>query len=90
MDLNLKQQELVEGFIARIQERFPASEFQYITPSAEDPRDVWVHILVQDDDESISLSTFAAEMNIDILVNYGYSISVMTHSVAADVHEEAH
>jgi hypothetical protein len=49
-----------------------------------------VHILVQDDDESIALSTFAAEMNIDILVNYGYSISVMIHSVAADMHEEAH
>ncbi|MFY7997497.1 MAG: hypothetical protein ACOVSW_02725 [Candidatus Kapaibacteriota bacterium] len=80
MRLNLKQQELLENYIAQLQERFPSIEVQGITPSAEDPADIWVHIFVTDDDPDGAISAFAAEMNIDILVNYGYSISVMIHS----------
>ncbi len=80
MRLNHKQQELLENYIARLQERFPSIEVQGITPSAEDPADIWVHIFVPNDDPDGAISAFAAEMNIDILVNYGYSISVMTHS----------
>jgi hypothetical protein len=90
MNLNLKQQELVQGYIARIQERFPEVEFRYLTPSAEDPQDIWVHLLVPDnDDESIELGEFSAKMSIDILVDYGYSISIMTHPFPVETAEEA-
>jgi hypothetical protein len=49
-----------------------------IAPSAEDPRDIWVYVAILER-ESMALRKFAAKMNIDILVKYGYSISVMTH-----------
>jgi hypothetical protein len=80
MDLNLKQQELVADFIARIQQQFPTAEFQYITPSAEDSRDVWIHFLVHDDDESLALGSFAAELSIEMLIHYGYSLAVIVHT----------
>ncbi len=85
MDFNLKQQELLADFIARIQERFPAAEFQHITPSAEDSRDVWVHFLIHDNDESLMLRSFAAELSIDMLVQYGYSLAAMVHTPALAV-----
>jgi hypothetical protein len=92
MDLNLKQQDLVEGYIARILERFPEVEFQYLTPSAEDPTHIWVHLLVPDDDDddkSEELGKFSAEMYLDILINYGYAISIMTHPFPAETAEGA-
>jgi hypothetical protein len=61
--------------------KFPEIELVDITESVEDPRDVWVHLIMpEDEDRVIELREFAADKSMDILMEQGYHITIISGS----------
>ena len=76
--MNFKQQELAERYFQTIRTQFSDVKFLGITESPEDPSDLWVNVLSSyDEDQEIALIEFAGNITIDLLVQYGYHISLM-------------
>lgn len=79
--INFKQEELIEGLLSSVQEKFPEVEFVEVTESPEDPADLWINVTSPaDEDRFIELIEFTSVKSSDILLDYGYQILVMpTH-----------
>jgi hypothetical protein len=74
---NFKQKELSRMLFDRLKEQFPEISLVSITPSYENPEDIWVNIIYpEDEDREIEMGKLAAEISTDILLDYGYSISI--------------
>ena len=86
---NDKEIELSHGLFNQLKEQFPEIALAGITPSAENPQDVWVNLVMpEDEDREIALREIAAEISTEILLDYGYHITIVTadpphHAVAA-------
>lgn len=78
MRINFKQQELIDGLVEALKEKFPEVRFVDVTESPENPNDLWINVSkVKDDDRFIELTDFCGEKSTDILMDYGYHILVM-------------
>lgn len=76
---NFKQKELSHMLFDRLKEKFPEIRLTGITPGAEDPEDIWVNIIYpEDEDREIALRELAGEISSDILLDYGYSVSIVS------------
>ncbi|QTA87299.1 hypothetical protein [Desulfonema magnum] len=76
--MNFKQKQLTEEFFQVLKIKFPEVELIDITPSPEDPDDLWLNITAPPEEErEFELMDMASERTADILQEYGYSILVM-------------
>ncbi len=74
---NEKQRELSKMLFARLKDRFPEVELVDITETAYNPDNIWVNITMpSDEDRLLDLEDVAAEISTDILLDYGYHITV--------------
>lgn len=79
--INFKQQELIEGLLQAVKEKYPEVHFINVTASPEDPADLWINVTApEDEDREIELSEFSSKLSTDILQDYGYLILVMPRS----------
>lgn len=70
----------------QLKARFPEIALVKITESYETPEDIWVHITMPDDEErEIELIETAAEISTDILITYGYHITIFSASPSEKV-----
>jgi len=77
--INFKQKELIREFFHSIKKKFPEVEFVSVTEGPENPADLWINITEPDDeDREIELIEFAGEKTTDMLLDYGYYITIMT------------
>ncbi len=77
--VNFKQKELIQNFFHSIKNKFPEVEFVSVTEGPENPADLWLNITEPDnEDREIELIGFAGEKTSDILLDYGYYITIMT------------
>lgn len=75
---NDKQIELSNMLFEKLKRRIPEIEFDGITEAADNPNRIWVNIVMpEDEDRQIELLGLAAEISTDILLDYGYSISII-------------
>lgn len=75
--INFKQRELSQNLFEQLQEKFPEIRLVQITESIENPSAVWIKILVPEDgDREIELQELAGELSTEILLNYGYLITI--------------
>ncbi len=78
MRINFKQQELIEELLKELEVCFPDVRFVDITECPENPDNVWINVTEpEDEDREIELTEFFSEKCTDILMDYGYDISVM-------------
>ncbi len=76
---NHKQIELSDMLFERLRERFPEVVFHGVLESAENPNDIWVNIVMpNDEDREIELREMAGEISTDILMDYGYHITIIS------------
>ena len=74
----VKQKELIDELFKAVKEKFSEVELISITESPEDPNDLWVNVTApEDEDREIELVEFASEKATEILLDYGYHISIM-------------
>ena len=80
MRMNFKQEELIRDFFSDVRKRFPEVEFLNVTGSPENPEDLWINMTEPETEErEDDLIEFAGDKTTDILLDYGYYISIMTH-----------
>jgi len=76
--INFKQEELIHSFFSSVRKKFPEVEFLNVTECPEDSANLWINITEpEDEDREIGLMEFACDKTVDILLDYGYHISVM-------------
>jgi hypothetical protein len=76
--MNFKQQELTEEFFQVLKTEFPEIELIDVTPSPEDPNDLWLNITAPSEEErEFEMMDMASGRTADILQEYGYFILVM-------------
>lgn len=79
--INFKQRELSQQLFDHLKTKYPEIDLIKITESYETPEDVWVHISVpQDDQREIEIIETSAEISTDMLINYGYHITIFPAS----------
>jgi GTP cyclohydrolase II len=77
--LNHKQEELIQELFAAVQAKYPTIFIKGYELNPDDKEHVWVIVeAAMDEDDEIALRHFAASLSADILMDYGYSISIMT------------
>jgi hypothetical protein len=78
MNLNHKQQELVDFLFNKVKEKFPNVELCNLTTSPDDPEHIWINVITDNgEDEVYSIMDYAVGYIADIHIDYGYRISVM-------------
>jgi hypothetical protein len=83
--INLKQQELGEMLFKKLNDQFGEIILVNITPSADNPDNLWVNIVMpNDDDRRDVLREKAATFSTDILDNYGYHI-IISSALPSDI-----
>jgi len=76
--INFKQEELIRELVKDIKKKFPEVEFINVTPSPENPNELWINMRVPDDeDREFELVEFSSNKTMDILLKYGYHFLVM-------------
>jgi hypothetical protein len=78
MNINHKQQQLIDELFNKVKERYPEIILRNLQSSPDDPDDIWINIIADmDEDREIELRYYSAELSTDILMDYGYSLSIM-------------
>lgn len=81
MRINIKQQQLVDKLFAKVKERYPEIELINLQISPDDSEHIWINIIADMDEErEIEMSLFASELATDILIDYGYAISILSEN----------
>jgi hypothetical protein len=79
--INFKQLELSHELFNRLQAEFPEIQLVEIEESPVYRDNIWVNLLMPaDEDREIGLRGLAADISTDILLDYGYHISIMPAS----------
>lgn len=75
---NHKQIELSNMLFEKLKGRFPEVHFAGIAESAENPNNIWVNVVMpNDEDRELEVFEMAAEISADILMDYGYHITII-------------
>ena len=81
MNLNSKQQQLVKELFTKVKEQYPEIEFKHLETSPDDPEHIWIIVNADmDEDREIEMNSYSAELRIEILLKYGYAISIMAEN----------
>ena len=84
--MNFKQKELIRNFFNEMKEKFPETEFVSVTEGPENPADLWINITaLEDENREEELISFASDKTSDILLDYGYYITIMTRRNTAGI-----
>lgn len=81
MKINIKQQQLIDELFNKVKQRFPEIIFKNLEVSPDDPDHIWIIVTADmDEDREIELHTYSSELQTDILLDYGYAISIMSEN----------
>lgn len=76
--MNHKQAELANDFFQTVKAKFPEVDLIKISPSPEDPREIWINITAPpEENREFELMDLVSERSADILLEYGYAILVI-------------
>lgn len=84
MTLNHVQERLIDELMAYAKIKYPETELQAVTESPENPNRIWVIVKGidwNDDDRVMDFAEYVSDKETDILVDYGYPISLMPISM---------
>lgn len=75
--LNTLQIELGNMLFNKVKQKFPELMFVSITESPENPKHLWVNVVMPENEvRRREIREFASDIETDILLEYGYKISL--------------
>jgi len=81
--INLKQIELSHQLFDNLKQQYPEIELVDIAESGVYPEHIWVNIIMpENEDRDIEMGHLAANRSIDILIDYGYHITISSAILA--------
>ena len=79
--MNDKQQLLIDELYSNVKRKYPEIEFKHLETSPDDPEHIWIIVNADmDEDREIEMNSYSAELRIEILLKYGYAISIMAEN----------
>jgi len=75
--INSKQQELGKQLFKKLSQQFPDIKLLGISENPENQDEIWVNVDVPEEKE-VEIYKVASEMSVQILLDYGYDIGIMT------------
>ena len=93
MRINPRQEELIHELVSKVQSAFPSVRYLGVHASPYGENQLWIDVAVPDEETLMAMGEFASVLESQILVNYGYSFSLMptlyADSVNGSLTEEA-
>ena len=84
--INFKQIELGKVLFEKLANQFPEIRLVNISESVENPNHIWVNIIMlENDDREIEIRQTASEISTDILLEYGYHITISSAEEIAPI-----
>jgi len=81
--INLKQTELSHQLFDQLKQQYPEIDLVDIVESGVYPDHLWVKMVMpEDEDREITMGKLAADLSTDILVDYGYHITISSANQA--------
>ena len=81
MRINIKQQKLMDELFNKVKERYPEIIFRNLQTDPDDPEHIWLNVIADMDEErEIEMNHYSAELETDILIDYGYAFSIMSEN----------
>ncbi|MBM2817279.1 MAG: hypothetical protein HW421_4041 [Ignavibacteria bacterium] len=81
MRINLKQQQLMDELFNKVKERYPEIVIRNLQTDPDDPEHIWINVIADmDEDREIEMRHFSAALETDILIDYGYAMSIMSEN----------
>ncbi len=78
LDINHKQEELINELFEKVRAQFPQITRQEISVSPEDKEHLWVFVDAPlSEEEEVEFFNFTGDLEADILLETGYWISLM-------------
>ena len=78
MRVNHKQQQLIDELFNKVKEQYPEIVFKDLQVSPDDHEHIWINVIADmDEDRQIEMTHLASDIATDILMDYGYMISIM-------------
>ena len=78
MRINYKQQQLINELFEKVKEKYPEIQYKNLEVSPDDPEHIWINVISNmDEDREIEMSHYCSNLEYDILMDYGYAISIM-------------
>jgi hypothetical protein len=77
--LNHKQRDLIDQLFREVQQRFPEITLKSYAVNPDDKEHIWIIVdAPMTEEREIELGRYAAGISTDILMDYGYAISIMS------------
>ncbi len=77
MKITKKQQKLIDEIFNRVKEKFPEIIFKDLQRGAEDPRDIWINVIADmDEDRKIEFRHYSSSIGNELFFRYGIDISL--------------
>lgn len=81
MRINHKQRQLMDELFAKVKERYPEIVYKDLQTDPDDPEHIWINVIADmDEDREIEMNHFSAELETDILIEFGYAFSIMSEN----------
>jgi len=81
MKINYKQKQLIDELFDNVKSKYSEIKYKHLEVSPDDPEHIWIIVEADmDEDKEIEMTHFAAELQNDILMEYGYAISIMAEN----------
>jgi hypothetical protein len=81
MKINYKQQQLIDELFNTVKIKFPEIVFKNLEVSLDYNEHIWIVVTANmDEDLEIKMMEYAAQLETEILMDYGYSISIMSEN----------
>jgi hypothetical protein len=78
MRINIKQKQLIDELFNKVKNKYPGIVLKNLETSPDDQEHIWVNVITDlDKDEVIEMRQYASQLEVDILMDYGYMISIM-------------
>jgi hypothetical protein len=78
MRINIKQKQLIDELFNKVKNKYPEIVLRNLETSPDDQEHIWINVIADmDEDEVIEMRHFASDLEVDILMDYGYAISIM-------------
>jgi len=81
MSINHKQQQLIDELFNKVKEKYPEIVFKDLQSSPDDPEHIWINVIADiDEDREIEMREYSVDLEIDLLIDFGYRISIMSEN----------
>ncbi len=81
--INLKQTELSHQLFEQLKQQYPEIDLVDVVESNIYPDHLWVKIVMpEDEDREITMGKLAADISTDMLIDYGYHITISSANPA--------